>query len=630
LNDYVKLGVTTSKEGDSENPNGVSAADLTVRKSATTWVKVEAGKSKGPGLTSLTSGDGGFTFSSTCSSFTGTTANPSCQSFGSSTPVSAGAYRVDTSIGFNDFFDGANGQMTLYTQSIDAGYSAPGLETATDTLQYGGTLRAPVTNRMDVAAKVDKTSRQQGLETNSSEVDLNYRLTEHWTMSPGVRQDSRVDHSPVVPPTQVEGDRTDAALRATYDSKERWSAYGFVQDTVNKTGNREDNDRVGTGGEYRVTDRFKVNGEVSSGDLGGAGKIGTEYLYSDRTNIYLNYVYDNETPDNGIRSNKGNLITGVRTRYSDTTSVYAEEKYTHGKVPTGLTHSAGVDLAPFDHWNFGANVDFGTLRDPITAAHLERNAAGARVGYGVEGFTWTTAFEYRVDKTEDPKTLSVSDRDNWLIKISFKYQMDPASRLLGKLNHAETKNSLGSFYGTYTEAVLGYGYRPVTNDRLNTLFKYTYFYNLPSPGQVTDTVTNTATNTVTNTPADFIQKSHIVSLDVAYDLTQRWTIGGKYAYRLGQISEDRVTPELFESRAHLYVLRVDWHFVHKWDALVEGRMLDLPDAQDRLSGALMGVYRHLGNNVKLGVGYNFSTFSDDLTQLDYKHQGLFINLIGQI
>ena len=169
----------------------------------------------------------------------------------------------------------------------------------------------------------------------------------------------------------------------------------------------------------------------------------------------------------------------------------------------------------------------------------------------------------------------------------------------------------------------------MTNDRLNTLFKYTYFYNLPSPSQATDTVTNTTTNTVTNTAADFIQKSHIFSLDTTYDLTQRWTVGGKYAYRLGQISMDRVTQEFFDSRAHLYILRMDWHFVNKWGALIEGRVLDLPDAQDRRSGALTAIYRQVGNNVKAGIGYNFSDFSDDLTQLDFKHRGVFINIIGK-
>jgi flagellar motor protein MotB len=633
INDYVKVGITASKDGDSENPNGVSAADITLRKNELSWVKVEAGKSKGPGLTSLTSQDGGFTFSQTCSSFTGTSANPSCQSFGSNTPVSANAYRIDTSIGLKDIINGAEGQMTLYTQSIGAGYSAPGLQTATDTMQYGGTLKAPLTNRLDVGAKVDKTDRQLGLTTSSAEVDLNYRLTEHWTVSPGVRDDSRIDHSPVVPPTQVEGDRTDAALRATYDSKERWSAYGFVQDTVKKSGNREDNGRVGTGGEYRITDRLKVNGEVSSGDLGGAGKAGTEYLYSDRTSIYMNYVYDNEIPDNGIRSNKGNMVTGFKTRYSDTTTVYAEEKYTHGNVPTGLTHTAGVDVAPFDHWNFGANVDFGTLRDPITAAALDRKAIGLRAGYSNMRLTWTAGFEYRIDKTEtiNPDlTKGVSEMDSWILKTSAKYQIDPSSRLLGKLNYADSKSSLGGFYdGKYTEAVLGYGYRPVMNDRLNTLFKYTYFYNLPTVGQVTDTVTNISAGTVTNTAADYIQKSHILSFDAMYDLTKKWSIGGKYAYRLGEISEDRVSQHFYDSRAELTVLRVDWMFVHEWDAMVEGRLLDLPDAKDKMTGVLVGIYRHLGNYMKMGLGYNFGKFSDDLTQLDYKHQGLFINVIGQ-
>ena len=58
-------------------------------------------------------------------------------------------------------------------------------------------------------------------------------------------------------------------------------------------------------------------------------------------------------------------------------------------------------------------------------------------------------------------------------------------------------------------------------------------------------------------------------------------------------------------------------------------MLDLPDAQDSRSGVLVGLYRQLGSHVKVGVGYNFSDFSDDLTQLDYKYQGLFINFVGK-
>ena len=48
----------------------------------------------------------------------------------------------------------------------------------------------------------------------------------------------------------------------------------------------------------------------------------------------------------------------------------------------------------------------------------------------------------------------------------------------------------------------------------------------------------------------------------------------------------------------------------------------------RRSGALVAVYRYLGEHLKVGAGYNFTDFSDDLTDLSYDHQGVFINMIG--
>ena len=46
------------------------------------------------------------------------------------------------------------------------------------------------------------------------------------------------------------------------------------------------------------------------------------------------------------------------------------------------------------------------------------------------------------------------------------------------------------------------------------------------------------------------------------------------------------------------------------------------------AGALTAVSRYLGDNLKIGLGYNFADFSDDLTDLDYDHQGFFLNLTG--
>ena len=64
---------------------------------------------------------------------------------------------------------------------------------------------------------------------------------------------------------------------------------------------------------------------------------------------------------------------------------------------------------------------------------------------------------------------------------------------------------------------LGYAYRPVQHHRLNALLKYTYFYTVPAADQATGT----------DAAADFIQRSHIGSVDVMYDLTSRWHVWGQ-------------------------------------------------------------------------------------------------------
>ena len=604
IGDYVKVGVTGSRGNDAGSDESLVGADVTVRKSSNTWVKLETGRSKGSDLFTSNSLDGGFNYSTT---------QPPADS-----GTAATAYRVDASAGLQDFNENWRGRVTLYNQVLEAGYSAPGQVANQDTSQIGGTAELPLTSRLGLHLKGDKRTVDKGLDTQSAELDANYQMNEHWTLSLGARLDSREDHSPVVPLTQEEGDRTDLVGKVLYDSRTRWNGYLFTQESVQTTGNREHNGRTGVGGAYRVTDRFKLNGEVSEGNQGLAGRLGTEYLYSDRTTLYLKYALENERSDNGVQANKGAMTSGFRTRYSDSASVYGEERYTHGDVPTGLTHSYGVDLAPTDRLNLGAKLDFGTLQDNLTGARIKRTAVGVNAGYGFEKLKLASALEFRVDDSEQPDTSSV-ERTSWLLKNSFKYQLTPDWRLIGKLNYSQSKSSQGRFYdGSYTEAVVGYAYRPVNNDRLNALLKYTFFYNVPAAEQISGTFTS----------AGVLQRSHIAAVDVMYDLTSQWTVGGKYAYRLGQVSIDRVNPEYFDSRAHLYVVRADWHFLHHWDALVEGRLLDLPDAHDRRSGALLGLYRHLGNNIKVGAGYNFSNFSDDLTDLDYKHQGLFINIVG--
>lgn len=611
INDYFKFGVTASSQEEVGNESTLTAIDITMRKNAGTWLKLESAQTEGIGGNSLNSSDGGFNFDDLNPGLTDTT--------------KAGAFRLDSSVRFTDVIDGLRGSATFYTQNREAGYSAPGQLTANEIQQFGGTVSMPITTDIKLNVKMDVKDQELALKTENADIDLNYRMSPNWQFSSGLRVDAREDNSAVVVATQKQGTRTDLAVNATYNSLGNWTSYGFVQGTTNATGTREENNRAGAGATMRVTERFNIDGEVSSGDTGTGVRFGTDYLVSDRSNVYLSYALDNERTDNGVRSRKGNMATGFRSRYSDTTSIYGEERYAHGDVPTGLTHALGVDVAPNDRWTYGASVEAGTLKDEETAAETERLAMGMTLGYEHEGFKYTGAIEYRDDIVQNID-LTESEQETWLLKNSFRYQMGPASRLIGKLNYSDSEITQvgvtsGDFYdGQFKEYVIGYGYRPVLNDRWNTLFKYTYFFNVPSSGQVT----------VEDTSTEFMQISNIYSIDSIYDLNKNWSLGGKYAYRLAQVSQDRVNPEFFDSTASLYILRADWHFVHRWDALMEYRLLDLPDAQDRREGSLLGLYRHVGKNIKFGVGYNFTDFSDDLTDLSYDSQGFFINIVAKL
>jgi hypothetical protein len=117
-------------------------------------------------------------------------------------------------------------------------------------------------------------------------------------------------------------------------------------------------------------------------------------------------------------------------------------------------------------------------------------------------------------------------------------------------------------------------------------------------------------------------------VDLTFDVTSDWSVGGKFAYRLGEVSLNREQREFFDSAAQLGVVRVDWRFRKGWESLVEARVLELPDVSQRRRGALTAVYRYIGKNLKVGAGYNFTDFSDDLTDLSYDHRGVFVNIVG--
>ena len=102
--------------------------------------------STGVGAAAFGSNDGGFTFSNTNN--TALVAPP--------TEGRHAAGRVDGSLDLKDVYDKANGQVTFYHQSLEGGYAAPGLATATDMTQSGVSLKALRTSGPTSSAAADE------------------------------------------------------------------------------------------------------------------------------------------------------------------------------------------------------------------------------------------------------------------------------------------------------------------------------------------------------------------------------------------------------------------------------------------------------------------------------------------
>ncbi|MEO1660667.1 MAG: TonB-dependent receptor [Pseudomonadota bacterium] len=596
--DHARFGITAQSEETGDADQTLIAGDMLIKKSDRTYFKAEVAQTEGAGFDERASIDGGFTF------------NPLSAS--AEEDQDALAWRVEGAASSEDFNFVQPLNLTGFYEQIEDGFSAPGRLTQGDTIRFGLGLQTEFNDRTSVALKYDSVAITEGLDEDTMAADLRVAITDQWTAGVGIR------HNDISGPLSLtEGNRTDAGLELRRDVNEALSVYGFGQATIDTDGQREGLNRAGIGLETRVLDAFQIRGEVSGGDGGTGALAGLTWQRSDGEEYYLNYTLDADRTEPGVDgasflpNTQNNLTVGGKRRFSDSVSVYGEERASFGDR-AGLTHAYGIDYVWDERWTFGASFEVGDIEE--FAQKLEREAYTVTAGYADEAVSLGAALEWRSDEE------GTATRDTWLFRSNLGLKVSPDWTAILKYNRAESDFTGGAFFdGDFTEAQIAGAYRPTENDRLNALLRYTYFEELPSAQQISN-------SGQTGLPA---QKSNIISADANYRLSHWLTLGGKVGYRDGQVSLSRTEEDFVDNSATLLIGRADIHFVKKWDALIELRSLEVDAAQDRKSGALAAIYRHIGNHAKVGVGYNFTDFSDDLTDLSFNDDGVFLNVVAK-
>lgn len=606
--DHVQIGATASKDSTGSSDNEMLEADIKLRMSENTYFQAEIAQSRGRGIGSSSSTDGGLTFNEELPV--------------GSRSKTARAYRVKAVADLGELAnDRINGYGEVYYELREKNFSALDSETAFEKRIYGGSLRLDVNENIEahLALKAIEEGTASGKDTQLYEavVEATAEITENITLLAGVTWSDYRD-----PATAGRnGTRTDIGARITYAFNDTTNVFVFGQTTAHLKGDRVRNDRIGVGAEFELTDRLSITGDISTGTSGIGGSAELTYESSPDNKSWLGYRLD---PDRDEVWNKGTaiqgsdsgvIVAGSRRKMNEWLSAFTESTADLYGKKRSLSQTYGITFQPDEVWSASLGMELGTVTDALNG-DFDRKAFSAKAGYQTEKVSASATFEARFEDSEDNKR----DRNTYLFRANTSYKASEDWRVLAHLDALISDSDQATILdGDYVEGSIGFAYRPVTNDRLNILGKYTFLYDLPGPQQV-------------NSTGDLLgpaQRSHVFSLDASYDINEYLTIGAKYGYRYGEVSLSRDNDEFTRSTAHLGILRADVNIVKNWDALAEGRVLYSPEAGQTDWGALVAVYRHLGNNAKIGIGYNFGRFSDDLTDLTKDDEGVFLNVIGK-
>ncbi|MEM1149130.1 MAG: hypothetical protein AAGI03_01025 [Pseudomonadota bacterium] len=591
----LRFGVSGLVEEQGPDEQTLLGADLRLQKGDNTWVQLSFAESDGPGFASTFSADGGLIVET----------NPAVAGSGAALKLEAQGELAELGLA-------SNGQIRGYYERREEGFSSLDFTVTGNTgdeVLWGFAAELDVTSRLSFGTAVDVYENDVGEKENTALVELGYALGPRTQLDFGISFLDRANSTEV-------GNRTDLGARVTYAVTDAATLFAYGQKSFAVRG-LDSNDRIGLGGSYVWSNGWSLEGEVSDGDQGEGAKVLLGRDDGQGNSIYTGYTLEAGREVSGVsRSGRdlGRVVVGAKRAVDTNLNVFGENTYDAFGRHRALTSAYGLSYTSTDATNYVLAFETGTVRDG-DGYDFERYAVSVGASYSDEVLSVSGRLEYR---TEDG-LIDGSDvsSDTFLVSSNLGYRFSDDARLVAELDYAVTDTDQGSLLdGEYGEFVLGYAFRPVLSDRLNVLARYRYMHDMY--GQRVDGMDE-------NGPR---QRSHVFSVNALYDLNEQWTLGTKFGYRAAETSPDE-TSGFTDNDAYLLAGSLTYHVVSKWDALVELRNFTTIQAGTSETSLLMAGYRHFGNNVKLGLGYNFGEFSDDLTDLVQDDRGIFINLVAK-
>lgn len=593
VTDDVRLGVTGTSDDTGVAEQNAAGVDLRYELGDNSFVQLDYAETDGPGYGTNFSTDGGLIIDETVSS-----------------AGSGRAVRVEGQADLADLGYSRTGVLGAYYEDRTSGFTTLDYETTEDETLFGAFARVEATDdTLGWAMYGDRRETQGGTEKTEVGAELSGQITPALSYEIGAEflEEQSIGSS---------GDRTTLGARLEYAASENLSYSIFGQVTVANRGDLDVYDRYGVGVTRSFDNGWALSAELSDGTGGVGGRLLAEQSRNGNSSAYFGYELDpGRAIDAGISpsANGGRYILGGRRQINNDVQLFGENTYDIFDTSRKLTSAYGVEYTATEFLTYDVAVELGQVEDSENG-NFDRRAVSFGTRYEDESLIGRARIEFRQERADDVSLRE--DADTILFSSDMRYEISETQRLLFSLDAADTETDASSLLdGSLVDASLGYAYRPIDNERLNILTRYRYLYDMY--GQDID-------GTVETGP---VQESHVFSIEGNYDIDRYWTIGGKLGGRFSESAIDGEAP-LTRNDAALAIISARYNVVQNWDVLIEARQFEAFDAELSETSFLGVVSRSIGDNAKIGVGYNFGAFSDDLTDLTYDDQGAFLNLVA--
>jgi outer membrane protein OmpA-like peptidoglycan-associated protein len=582
VGENVTVGATYVKEERTASTYTLTGGDITVRAPGNTQLTMEFSESENQALPQFVSDDGGLSF----------TAKPV-----PALAEPAQAYRFEFATG------PGRARFTGYFRHIDAGFSSSFSAGENEVDQQGFTAALKLGQNATLNLLADNREVTGISTTRTGTVQYLHKLG-RWGLSAETRyRDTDNDLSPDL----AEGI---GAVRIDFQANPRVGFFAryqtdFLQEVDGVDAGSGAKEQTTLGVNALLSDRLSARAEATTGEQGDSALLGLSSKIDERTILYGTYTM---TPDHsGTRT--GTTTLGVTSALTERTRLYTEEQFKRNDRESAATSVVGVSIRLSEALTTIVALERTSLEPAGGGPETKRQAVSASLTYAQPRLRLFSKLESRRDEA------AALDRDQWLTTNAVELRLTQDVSLLGRFSYGVTADKLTDLdESIFREQGLGLAYRPVRHDWLNLLARYSEIRNLPPDSQtlVRDETTD-----------------QVFSLQTVVDLHRRLRLTEKYAVRDRKIDQD-VLDDL-ESQMRLWINRFDYHLNDSWDAALEYRQLRMTEPGDNLrDGFLFEINRLFFKHMRLGIGYNFTDFTDnELSLNDYSAKGFFFRIQGK-